>query len=298
MPARGGSRSINCNLANLAIQISDYSLFLMYKRALRITLVVILFQMGMTVHLGLKRFVTGGVATLVLVSSPIFAHAEEPVITAKVNLGFKVAGSSSVVSKVQGVTIGVYGNESPLSSKVFLSLCAGENPWDVSYDLSQVSRILKDQRIDVGKFAKGGGQRQETWMDNVGKVRIRNVNVAENTVNNDQNNLRHDSAGVVSMKKGGGSFEFSISPKANPKMDEEQVVIGRVLGGLDVIEQINEVPTSREDALGTKSAFSSAGKSFDGRAKLAMPVGRPLRKVVITSCEISDKASLTSFLKF
>ena len=39
----------------------------------------------------------------------------------------------------------------------------------------QVSRITKDKRIDVGKFALGGGAKQETWMDQAGKVRIRSV---------------------------------------------------------------------------------------------------------------------------
>ena len=227
---------------------------------------------------------------------PLVDHAlaEEPAVTAKVNFDVKIAPSSST----RRFTVGVYGNEAPLTSKVFLSLCTGENAWDVSFDSSQVSRILKDQRIDVGKFSKGGSQRQERSIDSIGKVRVKSVNVAENTKNTEQNGLHHASGGEVSMKKGGGSFEFTIAPRPNPSLDGSQIIFGRVVDGMDVIEDINNVPSSREDALGSKSAFSSAGRSFDGRAKLAMPVGRPLRKVSIVSCELEDKASLSSFMRF
>lgn len=195
------------------------------------------------------------------------------------------------------IVVGVYGNDAPLSSQVFLSLCSGENPWGVSYDLSQVSRIIKDKEIDFGKFAKGSNQKQETWMDSVGKVRIRSVNVAENTLNSDSNALSHDAEGVVSMAKGGGAFDFVIAPKVNTDLDSTRIVIGRVLSGMDVVNDINTVPASREDALGSKGAFSNAGKGFDGRAKLAMPVGKPLKKVVVRSCAVEDKASFASFLK-
>lgn len=220
--------------------------------------------------------------------------AEDPTITAQVNFDVKIAPSSSS----RRFSVGVYGNEAPLTSKVFLSLCSGENAWDVSFDSSQVSRILKDQRIDVGKFSKGGSQRQERSIDSIGKVRVKSVNVAENTKNTELNTLHHTSGGEVSMKKGGGSFEFTIAPRPNPSLDDGQIIFGKVVDGMDVIEEINNVPASKEDALGTKSAFSSAGKSFDGRAKLAMPVGRPLRKISIVSCELEDKASLSSFMRF
>jgi cyclophilin family peptidyl-prolyl cis-trans isomerase len=231
----------------------------------------------------------------VLVLNPLRVSAE-PAITATVNMNIRLATPSAATTRV--VTIGVYGNEAPVSSKVFLSLCSGENIWDVSLESAQVSRILKDERIDIGKFSKGGAQKQQTWMDEVGKVRIRSINVAENTVNGDINEIKHSEGGEVSMRKGGKSFELTIAPTKNPELDNTQIVIGKVLSGMDVINEINEVPTSREDALGSKKAFSSAGKGFDGRAKIALPVGKPLRKVSIMSCEVTDKASLASFLKF
>ena len=99
------------------------------------------------------------------------------------------------------------------------------------------------------------------------------------------------------MRRGGGSFDFTIAPRPNADLDKGNIIIGKVIEGVDVIEEINDIPTSREDILGTKQAFSNAGKAFDGRAKLAA-VGKPLKRVRILSCTVDDKASLASFLQF
>jgi len=102
-------------------------------------------------------------------------------------------------------------------------------------------------------------------MDSVGKVRLRNLDLAEKIFKHaDQNGLSHDNNGFVSVVRGGGKFDFTIAPKSNRDLDETNLIIGRVLSGMDVVEKINNVPVSREDALGTKGVFSKAGKSFDG----------------------------------
>jgi cyclophilin family peptidyl-prolyl cis-trans isomerase len=154
-----------------------------------------------------------------------------------------------------------------------------------------------DRRIDVGKLAKGGNKKQETWMDNMGKVRIRSVSLASKATHNDQNQLLHDAPGVLSVKRGGGTFDFTIAPQLNPALDGENVVIGKVLHGMDVVDKINKIPTSKEDLIGSKGGFSALGKGFDGRAKLAA-VERPLQRISILQCQVEEKASISSFLKF
>ena len=58
--------------------------------------------------------------------------------------------------------------------------------------------------------------------------------------------LRHDAPGVVSMRRGGGAFEFTIAPAANPALDRENVVVGRVLRGLDVLARLDQdIPVKR-----------------------------------------------------
>ena len=147
--------------------------------------------------------------------------------------------------------------------------------------------------------------------------------------------MRHDSPGVVSMRKGGEFFGFTIAPAPNVNLDEENVVIGRVIEGMNVISMINEVPTSKEDSLGMKRGkkaclsltlltytytyttifififiyifmpfqspsrvpgFSSVGKGFDPRAKIAS-VDRPLVKIRINKCTV-DSANMAQLMKF
>lgn len=74
--------------------------------------------------------------------------------------------------------------------------------------------------------------------------------------NEDSNPLRHDAAGIVSVKKGGGEFEFTIAPAPNPELDEENVVIGRVLQGIEVVEALNRAPVSQGQFLEGAFKFS------------------------------------------
>ena len=213
-------------------------------------------------------------------------------VTSKVYLDISIARGPA-----ERITLGVFGDDAPAASKFFLSVCKGDYGDGVSYDGAQVSRIELDKRIDVGKLAKGGSQKQETWMDGMGKVRIRSVSLASKTTHRDVNNFLNDESGVLSVKKGGGSFDFTISPKPNPSLDSENVVIGKVISGMNVVDEINKVPTSKEDIIGSKGGFSALGKGFDGRAKLAA-VGRPLKRINVLQCQVEEKASISSFLKF
>lgn len=213
-------------------------------------------------------------------------------ITSKVYLDISIARGPA-----ERITLGVFGDDAPAASKFFLSVCKGDYGDGVSYDGAQVSRIELDKRIDVGKLAKGGSQKQETWMDGMGKVRIRSVSLASKSTHRDVNNFLNDESGVLSVKKGGGSFDFTISPKPNPSLDSENVVIGKVISGMNVVDEINKVPTSKEDIIGSKGGFSALGKGFDGRAKLAA-VGRPLKRINVLQCQVEEEASISSFLKF
>jgi len=218
---------------------------------------------------------------------------DSPVITSKVSLDVSIARS-----KPEKVTIGLFGNDSPASTKFFLSICKGDSVNGLSYDGSQVSTIVKDEKIEINKFALGANLKQETYKNEVGIVRIRSIDLAESAVYDDINDLNHDSPGIVSMKRGGGNFGFTIAPKSNPELDKENIIIGKVTNGLDVINQINDIPVSKEDSLGSKAGFANLAKSGgDGRGKIAS-LNRPLKKVKINQCVVEDSASLASFMKF
>lgn len=222
-----------------------------------------------------------------------FAYADSPPsTTARVTMDFSIARGAS-----KPVLIDIYGTEAPIASKIFLSICRGDNPYGVSYDESQVSKVIKDKEITVDKFYKGTDQKQITEMDSVGKVRIKSVDLAEKVTHIDSNALLHD-RGTISVPKGGKSFAFSVSLGANDQLDESNVVIGHVAadeGG--VLEDISSVATSKEDALGMKGGFAALGKAGgDGRAKLAS-VDRPLKKIGIRSCSVDSVAQMATFMR-
>lgn len=60
------------------------------------------------------------------------------------------------------------------------------------------------------------------------------------------NSLRHDTPGVVSVRRGDeGGFGFCVYPgsgSAPTYLDEEHIVVGRVVEGLDIVEALNQVP--------------------------------------------------------
>lgn len=57
--------------------------------------------------------------------------------------------------------------------------------------------------------------------------------------------LRHDRAGLVSVRKGSNSgFGFTVFPgKGDTKdLDSNHIIVGQVLEGMDIVEKLNELP--------------------------------------------------------
>lgn len=123
--------------------------------------------------------------------------------------------------------------------------------------------------------------------------------------------LKHDSAGLVSLnvrpmkdleskdsiKAIDGKFvnvtqvfgqrpngtEFYITTGPAPDLDSTNLIIGRVVSGLDVVEKLQGLPRVKNN---TNSPFFQAGKTFkDRRANVAeLSFDRPFSKVIIKNC--------------
>jgi cyclophilin family peptidyl-prolyl cis-trans isomerase len=114
------------------------------------------------------------------------------------------------------------------ANKVYNSCIEGQDK-GVNYDYAQIWRIIKGERIDFGSVAGRFVARENpTWEEIV------------------PNTLKNDRPGIVSVRKGSESgFSFTIYPGGSTRsndLDKNQIVVGQVLEGLDVVEALNDVP--------------------------------------------------------
>lgn len=95
--------------------------------------------------------------------------------------------------------------------------------------------------------------------------------------------LSHDQAGLVSVRKGGGAFDFSITLSPQLQLDKTSLVIGKVLEGADFLKEIEGLPVvlypgqdanPEPDATRSKACFYGGTDSFCSQLK-------PLKKVTV-----------------
>ncbi|KAI4335825.1 hypothetical protein L6164_014434 [Bauhinia variegata] len=79
--------------------------------------------------------------------------------------------------------------------------------------------------------------------------------------------------------------EFVITTKDSPELDASTLVIGRVIGGMDVVQRIGQVKTVQEN---TGSPYFRVAKLIgDKRAVVAeRGFNRPYSKVIVTNCGV------------
>lgn len=164
-------------------------------------------------------------------------------ITSRARLSIAIGDSAP-----QSLTVGLYGTSAPQSVALFESMCAGTLGAGLGYSGSYISRIERDKIILGGRLAGGSTRIVNREIDRTGYVRSEKASRAAEFVNDDSNALLHDRAGLLSMKRGGGAFEFALTPCPNPALDHSRIVIGEVLSdddgaGLQLIAALNGLPT-------------------------------------------------------
>jgi cyclophilin family peptidyl-prolyl cis-trans isomerase len=100
-----------------------------------------------------------------------------------------------------------------------------------SYDFSTVWRVQQDSCIDFGRVVGGGGKKLQKNINESGYMRIASENAAAWTSNTEVNDLRHTEPYLLTMKRGGGTYEFSVTLRANAELDKDHVVFGQLLMG-------------------------------------------------------------------
>jgi len=178
---------------------------------------------------------------------PASADAE-PEIKARCSFDITIGGGTN--AKKRRLVIGLYRDLAPVLTQNFIYAVTqtypGEGQSQITYKLGDVKSIEKDKAINWVNFREGNVLYKEIQTDDkrwVGNKVVKVPLAGDDTLTDETNSLRHDAVGRVSMKKGGGSFDFTVSPVAEaPWLDKTNVVIGQVLEGMDVIAEINQIP--------------------------------------------------------
>lgn len=161
------------------------------------------------------------------------------------------------------------------ANKVYNGCLENEDTVGVNYDFSLVWRIIPDQRIDVGAVS--------------GKYIARENPNFEDT----KSGLTHDMPGVVSVRRGDdGGYGFTIYPgKGNDEgasfLNEDNVVVGRVIEGFDVVEQLNAIPVVKSAGInymaltGGTTAKNAPTRACRYGGPMYCNENKPLKKVMI-----------------
>merc|ERR1712194_295936 len=110
----------------------------------------------------------------------------------------------------------------------------------------------KDKVITWADFKDGNTYTRQKLTTINGKAWVASSNqevplAGPDTKTSETNDLRHEKEGVVSMRRGGGTFDFNVAPVENAYwLDKDNVVIGQVIEGMDQIKAINKVQTSTD----------------------------------------------------
>jgi cyclophilin family peptidyl-prolyl cis-trans isomerase len=236
---------------------------------------------------------------------PTVVSAEDkglsPEVTDRIYIDFKAPTDA----ETRRIVIGLYGKAAPRSTRMLKDLvssgglaakcrpretrslqkeqleankvynsCIESEDNGVTYEYGQIWRIIKDQRIDVGSVqGKFVAREFPTW--------------------GDDNGLPQE-YGTVSVQRGNESgFGFTIQPSKNIeslKLLGDNVVIGKVVEGMDVIDQLNDYPVVKSSKLnymalagtnGLRAAPSRACRY--GGTELYCNEFKPLKKLTIQS---------------
>jgi cyclophilin family peptidyl-prolyl cis-trans isomerase len=226
------------------------------------------------------------------------ASAEKPEVTQRIEVIVAVQLSAEETVRKRMV-LGLYAKEAPDACRIFAALsggtleapcrgddsdneafarsgltkrgvtraCLAEESRPVPYSGSTVWRIVKDKRVDLGQVQGKFAQRAApSWPSSDATARV-----------------AHDRAGLLSVPRGGGTFDFTLTLAPLPELDASAVVIGEVLEGMDALQYLNDLPVVNYTGQGAGSDASRSKQCFYGSADTFCSQGKPIKKCTLAT---------------
>jgi peptidylprolyl isomerase len=181
----------------------------------------------------------------------IFAYAAcgREDITNRVYFDISIGGEPP-----QRVVIGLFGNTVPKTVENFRALCTGEkgigaSGKPLSYKNSIFHRIITNFMIQGGDITQGNGFGGES--------------IYGEKFNDENFSIKHSAVGYLSMANSGpntNGSQFFITTVATPWLDGKHVVFGKVIEGIEVIQNIEAVAGSQNGKPRTSVNIINSGE--------------------------------------